>query len=391
MSRQGLISSSGRGVRPLKIRCAGVAGLWGGLVLCSPLFGQIHVEYVAHACFVVESPQGHRVVIDPYNSHRWLGYSFPEGLAADAVLVSHPHYDHDASYYFPRDVPVFQTPGRYSVGDVRLVGLEGKHADPYGEEFDQINTIWILETGGVRIAHLGDNGPLGKRNEEALRGVDLLMIPIDGQYHILNQGQIDEILQGVQPRIVVPMHYQIPALSSLPESLGPIDPWLEGRPGVRRLESHRLALREGSFASSMEIVVFQPSPAVAPWTPEFQQTLKHLALAQQLFEKSPSQAVAELRRAVSLSPQAIVTWWGLGRALGASGRTEEAARVLEQGLAAAGLDDWEFTLRARALLAELYEKLGRRELAALQYRLVLAQSYRRDLREQAERFLDGYP
>ena len=57
-------------------------------------------------------------------------------------------------------MPVFREPGEYRVGDVRLVGVEGKHADPYGEDFAQKNTIWLVEAGDVRIVHLGDNGPL---------------------------------------------------------------------------------------------------------------------------------------------------------------------------------------------------------------------------------------
>jgi L-ascorbate metabolism protein UlaG (beta-lactamase superfamily) len=57
---------------------------------------EVSVEYIAHSCFVVQSPGGTELVIDPFNSHTWLGYSFPPGVTADAVLVSHPHYDHDA-------------------------------------------------------------------------------------------------------------------------------------------------------------------------------------------------------------------------------------------------------------------------------------------------------
>ena len=104
---------------------------------------QVKLEYVAHACFVIESPQGVRILIDPYNTNRWLGYQFPNEMKADAVLVTHPHYDHDANYQVSFQVPVFREPGTFSVGDVKLRGLVGKHADPYGEDFKQINTILI--------------------------------------------------------------------------------------------------------------------------------------------------------------------------------------------------------------------------------------------------------
>ncbi|MCP5111640.1 MAG: hypothetical protein GY953_12475, partial [bacterium] len=55
-----------------------------GVLAVSAAWG-VTLEYIAHACFVVESSTGVRIAIDPYNSNRWLGYSFPDGVAADAV------------------------------------------------------------------------------------------------------------------------------------------------------------------------------------------------------------------------------------------------------------------------------------------------------------------
>ncbi len=94
--------------------------------------------------------------------------------------------------------------------------------------------------------------------------------------------------------------------------------------------------------------------------------------------------------AVDLYPRAILFWWRLGKFLAASNQVDEAIAILERGLSLAGLDDWEQTLQARVLLAQLYEQLGQRDLAALQYCLVLQRSYWNDLREQAERFLQGF-
>ncbi len=86
--------------------------------LGSSAAAQVRVEYLAHAAFVVQSPSDHRIVIAPYNGRRWLGYTFPGDFEADAVLVTHPHYDHDAAYYFGAHVPVLRQPGRYGVGDI---------------------------------------------------------------------------------------------------------------------------------------------------------------------------------------------------------------------------------------------------------------------------------
>src|SRR5688572_20678578 len=57
---------------------------------------QVAIEYIAHSCFRIHTPRGARVLIDPFASRVWIGYDFPRRLAADTVLITHPHYDHDA-------------------------------------------------------------------------------------------------------------------------------------------------------------------------------------------------------------------------------------------------------------------------------------------------------
>ena len=41
-------------------------------ILGAPASAQVRIEYVAHACFVVESPGGERALVDPYSGTRWL-------------------------------------------------------------------------------------------------------------------------------------------------------------------------------------------------------------------------------------------------------------------------------------------------------------------------------
>jgi len=55
----------------------------------------ITIEYIAHACFRITSPSGKQLLIDPFASRVWIGYDYPDGIESDAVLITHPHYDHD--------------------------------------------------------------------------------------------------------------------------------------------------------------------------------------------------------------------------------------------------------------------------------------------------------
>src|SRR5437773_12374026 len=82
------------------------------------------IEYIAHACFRITSPAGKQVLIDPYASRVWLGYDFPPNVQADAVLISHPHYDHDGGEAMKLPVPwlpktlVLRQPGPSQIGDI---------------------------------------------------------------------------------------------------------------------------------------------------------------------------------------------------------------------------------------------------------------------------------
>jgi len=235
--------------------------------------GQVAIEYIAHSCFRIHTARGARLLIDPFASRMWLGYDFPGKLAADAVLITHPHYDHDADVLIGHqpppwtpDVRVMRDPGAYKVSDVTITGIRGKHADPWGKEFGQTNTIWLLELDGLRIAHMGDNGPLTEANLQELGRVDILMMPIDAKHHILKDAEIQAIRKALRPRILIPMHYRLPDLEpsgDTPQDLGEISPWLAGQDNVVRLESNIATFTAGSLLPSQVVVVFPHSLKVS--------------------------------------------------------------------------------------------------------------------------------
>ncbi len=233
--------------------------------------GGVEIEYIAHASFLLRAEDGTELLIDPYAGRVWLGYDWPDGIEPDAVLITHPHYDHDAGRYrempFPwsEQVAVVDAPGSFTFGDFRVTGVEGKHADPYGMEFGQLNTIMVIEVAGLRIAHLGDNGPLTPEMAEGLGRVDVLMMPGDAVYHILSEETTQAILESTQPSIVIPMHYRLGDLETnadSPSDLGDIDPWLEGR-RVQRVGGHVTTLRASELPVERTYLVFEPAPYVS--------------------------------------------------------------------------------------------------------------------------------
>jgi L-ascorbate metabolism protein UlaG (beta-lactamase superfamily) len=231
----------------------------------------VTIEYIAHACFRVTSPSGKQVLIDPYASRVWIGYDFPPSVRADAVLISHPHYDHDGGEAMKRPVPwspqtlVLRQPGTNQIGDITVVGYAGKHADPWGKEFGQINTIWLLKVGDLRIVHLGDNRPLRDDTIREIGRVDVLMIPIDSQFHILKADEIATIRRKLSAAILIPMHYRHDDLElspDRPEKLGGIADWAKEEENVRYVTSHKQELSFATLPRKPEVVILQHSPLV---------------------------------------------------------------------------------------------------------------------------------
>ncbi len=233
--------------------------------------GPVVIEYIAHACFRLTSPLGKQILIDPYASRIWIGYDFPPNLHAEAVLISHPHYDHDGGESKRRRVPwssgtlVLRQPGTNQLGDITVIGYPGKHADPWGKEFGQTNTIWLLKIGGLRIVHLGDNGPLTEDVARAIGHIDVLMIPIDSQFHILKADQIAAIRAQLTPTVLIPMHYRHDDLETSPdkpEQLGGIDEWTKRESSVKYLASNRAEFFLSTLPTKPEVIIFKHSPLV---------------------------------------------------------------------------------------------------------------------------------
>jgi L-ascorbate metabolism protein UlaG (beta-lactamase superfamily) len=233
--------------------------------------GALLVEYIAHACFRIESSTGASVVIDPYASRTWLGYEFPAGQDADAFLITHPHYDHDAGQRagqrFPWGERALQiaSPGVFDVGPMRLTGIAGRHAREYGQEFGHANTIFVIAVDGLRVVHWGDNElPVPEKLAE-LGEIDVLMLPIDDAQHLLSHVDVDRIREALDPKVLIPMHYRHAELEPRPDSppdLGGIDRWAERQTAVRRIGQSRTTISPATLPAFSEIWIFDPHPDI---------------------------------------------------------------------------------------------------------------------------------
>ncbi len=193
--------------------------------------GTAELTWWGQAMFTLVATDGTRIVLDPYSE---IGYQVPtaEELAADVMTVSHEHPDHN-NVALAGEAAVLRglADGGWvdideTFGDTRIFSIEAFHDTSEGEERG-LNTIFVIETGGLRIAHLGDYGEteLTEDQLDDLGAIDILLIPVGGVFTIDAAGAT-AIVEQIGPRMVIPMHYGTPSLSI---GLEAVDAFLEGK------------------------------------------------------------------------------------------------------------------------------------------------------------------
>ena len=163
------------------------------------------IKHIGHAEFLIETESGVRIVTDPYDAG--CGYPLKQ-ITADIALVSHHHHDHDAVDNLKGEPRVIDSAGSFTPEpDVKVTAVEAFHDDAEGKKRGK-TLMFLLETEGLRVVHLGDLGcALNEEQQRILNEPDILMIPTGGFYTIDGR-QAKETADRLGARIVLPMHYR---------------------------------------------------------------------------------------------------------------------------------------------------------------------------------------
>lgn len=169
----------------------------------------MNITWFGQSCFRVEAKEG-SVLIDPFSNETGLR---PPRIKDDLVLVTHEHYDHNATQDVPDDSFVIRGPGEYERKGISVRGIASFHDDQEGAERG-FNTMYLIKAEDLTICHLGDLGQKALDDEQvqAIGNVDVLLIPVGGTYTI-DAKQATHVIAQIEPKIVVPMHYKIPKLT----------------------------------------------------------------------------------------------------------------------------------------------------------------------------------
>lgn len=191
------------------------------------------LQWLGQSCFKIQakSPGGETTIItDPFAAK--FGLKKPR-LSADILTISHEHDDHadtqsvSGTAQTPKPF-IIKGPGEYEMNNVFIYGLPSWHDNEQGK-LRGANTIYVFSAENMTMAHLGDLGQkeLTQSQLEYVEEVDILLIPVGGTFTI-NAKEAGNIISQIEPRIVIPMHYDLPGLKlGTKEKLDTLDKFIK--------------------------------------------------------------------------------------------------------------------------------------------------------------------
>ena len=158
------------------------------------------ITYYGISCFKIQS--GDMVLaLDPPSKKS--GFKTPR-FQANVVFVSSDNDNHNGA--LPAGGPfLINGPGEYETQGVSVSGIKSSF----------LNTIYVFGFENLTLCHLGDfNGKeLKPEMQEFLGEIDVLFVPVD-----INN--IVKMINQIEPKIIIPMHYDNKQLKSFLKEIG---------------------------------------------------------------------------------------------------------------------------------------------------------------------------
>lgn len=161
------------------------------------------IKWWGHSCFSFEV-NGVKLLTDPYDDS--LPYKKFDD-SPDYVTVSHDHFDHSAIDRVNGDFKVINSENGLKNNDLKIEAIKSYHDSSKGKNRGE-NLIYLFEVGEYKICHLGDLGHLlDKKTVNKIKNVDLLLIPVGGNYTIDSEAAY-QLTKQIEPKLIIPMHFK---------------------------------------------------------------------------------------------------------------------------------------------------------------------------------------
>ncbi|SLN72457.1 hypothetical protein ROJ8625_03837 [Roseivivax jejudonensis] len=215
----------------------------------------VRIRYIAHASFLIRTADGVNAVTD------YTGFIGNTTMIPDVVTMNHAHSSHWTPNPDPAIPHVLRGWGEehgagvdhyLELGEMLVRNVSTDIRSSYGGREEDGNSIFVFETGGLCIAHLGHlHHEPNDAQYAALGRADVLMVPVDGGYTMSREAMI-RVVERLKSSVVIPMHWFTPyALEDFLDGVSEI--WAIDRTGRSTVD---LSLR--TLPSRRTVMVLDP-------------------------------------------------------------------------------------------------------------------------------------
>ena len=213
----------------------------------------MRIKWLGHACFLITSDTGIRIITDPYMPAGDLTYG-EINETADIVTVSHEHLDHNNTKAVRGNPVILRKYGKAK--DIDFKAIATFHDANKGLQRGA-NTIFCFTLDGLRICHAGDLGHmLDNKTIIELGRVDIMLIPVGGNFTLDAPGA-DKVINMIKPAVVIPMHYQTEKSRGM--KISSVAAFIRDKSNVTRLNSSEVELKAENLPAAGRIIVLQPA------------------------------------------------------------------------------------------------------------------------------------
>lgn len=199
------------------------------------------------SCIRIEASQGDHdavLVTDPYSND--TGLRFPRTLAPDIVALTHQDAERFPSDSFTNEPFTINEPGEYEVKGFFAYAIPVR----LPEEKHPYELMYRFEVEGMSVGFLGGlKRALSDSEVAALGNIDILLIPVGGGDK-LSAKQAAETITKIEPRMVIPLHFQVEGMK---ETLGSADAFCKELV-CKRQDSNKLKISKKDLPAD-ELVV----------------------------------------------------------------------------------------------------------------------------------------
>lgn len=181
------------------------------------------ISYLGYASFKIKGSKS-TVLFNPFDK-RAVGPAFRK-TEADIVLISKEGRAFSYLENIKGNPYVISGPGEYEVNNVMALGFPSY--DKVGDDMKlSDNTVYRLEIEGVHIAHLGAlTSKLSEKEYDQLGKLDIVFVPV-GEGSMINTRVAAEVVNKLEPSIVIPMCYYDADCVGEYKDLAKVDKFLE--------------------------------------------------------------------------------------------------------------------------------------------------------------------